>query len=231
MQNIITALCEFQKTCPSVPKNGKNPHFNSSYMILEDILAAVRQPLAAKGLCVVQTFEGENLKTTLFHVSGESISSLVPLKQERPGPQAFGSVITYNRRYALCSLLGIADVDDDDGNAGDKPPGSNNPKVAPKTNQPVGIDVSNWEPFDFNGKPMLDDKFKNYKATPQALKVMFDTAIQSNWTAELQGLIKEHFGIEKSNDMNGSQINWVCKYMTKYPQDKAPTKDQGDAVL
>lgn len=231
MQNIAKALIDFQQICPVVPKRGTNNHFNSRFMILEDILAAVRKPLAQCGLCVVQCVDGEFLKTTVLHVSGESISSSIPLKRERPGPQALGSVITYSRRYALASMLGIADVDDDDGNAADKEPKSGNPALKPEKTQDPAIDVSSWEPFDFNGKPLLDDRFLEYKATAKSLKIMFDTAVKTNWTSLAQSLMEDHFKTKSSKDLNGAQINWLVKYMTKYPMEKAPEKDEGDAVL
>jgi len=42
--------------------------------------------------------------------------SCVPLSALSKGPQAFGSELTYQRRYCLGALMGIA-ADDDDGNA------------------------------------------------------------------------------------------------------------------
>ncbi len=59
------------------------------------------------------------LKTTLLHTSGEWVSD----DGEYPVPagtrmmnlaQAFGSALTYARRYGLCSILGIVAGDDDD---------------------------------------------------------------------------------------------------------------------
>jgi hypothetical protein len=76
------------------------------------------------------------LKTVIYHVeSGEQISSELLLPQNTD-PQKTGSAITYYRRYALCSLLGIVADEDDDGNA----------TIPPKTTQSIPQNNQNNEP-------------------------------------------------------------------------------------
>jgi len=51
----------------------------------------------------------------LAHRSGETEEGIYPLPDPvRSSPQAVGSAITYARRYALCSVTGVAPDDDDD---------------------------------------------------------------------------------------------------------------------
>jgi hypothetical protein len=60
-----------------------------------------------------------------MHESGEFIQGSMPIhaKKEKD-PQAYGSAITYARRYSLASVLGLAVGDeDDDGNAANIPKG------------------------------------------------------------------------------------------------------------
>ena len=58
--------------------------------------------------------KGENeLETIVMHTSGEWISEAYYMKPVKEDPQAFGSVITYQRRYALCAIFGLGDEDDD----------------------------------------------------------------------------------------------------------------------
>ena len=54
------------------------------------------------------------LRTELRHEAGGIIHSTVPLRDQGT-EQTFGSSVTYRRRYALVSILGIAAEDDDDG--------------------------------------------------------------------------------------------------------------------
>jgi hypothetical protein len=49
----------------------------------------------------------------LLHISGECEEGTYPLP-DRGTPQEVGSAITYARRYALCSVTGVAPDDDDD---------------------------------------------------------------------------------------------------------------------
>ena len=57
------------------------------------------------------------LTTTLLHDSGQMLSSTVATPMgKKQDAQAVGSAITYLRRYALQSIMGLP-VEDDDGNA------------------------------------------------------------------------------------------------------------------
>jgi hypothetical protein len=82
---------------------------------------AVKDGLENNGLAFIQQVQKDEngahvLKTTLIHESGETISSFYPIFTSKNDAQGFGSGVTYARRYALQTLLGIP-ADDDDGNA------------------------------------------------------------------------------------------------------------------
>jgi CHASE2 domain-containing sensor protein len=53
------------------------------------------------------------VETILMHSSGEWISNTLLLACKKQDPQAMGSAITYARRYAYQSVLGIPSEDDD----------------------------------------------------------------------------------------------------------------------
>jgi hypothetical protein len=53
----------------------------------------------------------------LRHASGETLKNLIPIFVRDDGPQAYGSALTYARRYGVTLLLCISADDDDDGNA------------------------------------------------------------------------------------------------------------------
>ncbi len=76
--------------------------------------------LADQGLVVVQTLTNNTdgdlvLCTQLLHSSGEWIESHMPIKASLANPQQVASAITYARRTAYCSIIGLAADDDDDG--------------------------------------------------------------------------------------------------------------------
>jgi len=95
------------------------------YADLTSVWATVRKPLAKHGLSVIQTCEpgsrGElRLTTTLLHESGQWVSGTESLPLLAPTPQAYGSALTYARRYGLAAMLGVCVDDDDDGAAASK---------------------------------------------------------------------------------------------------------------
>ncbi len=95
--------------------------YTFSYAPLESILHAVAPALSKNGLALTQAMvvvDGKDyVETTLRHASGQSICNRIPLFVRDDGPQAYGSALTYARRYGVTLLLCISADDDDDGNA------------------------------------------------------------------------------------------------------------------
>jgi hypothetical protein len=121
MQNILKALILAKQEFKHIPKNSYNPYHKSKYANLDAVLGAISEALNKYDLCLLQPTEVRAeqtiLKTVIYHVeSGEQIACELLLPQNAD-PQKTGSAITYYRRYALCSLLGIIADEDDDGNA------------------------------------------------------------------------------------------------------------------
>jgi hypothetical protein len=125
---LAAALIQFQKRGIKIPKSSKNPFLKSKYADLSTILDHIQGPLADDGLTIVQMPVGEHeLCTKLIHESGEYIEStykMQPLesvidsatKAKAITPQSIGSVITYQRRYAIGAMLNLNIDDDVDGN-------------------------------------------------------------------------------------------------------------------
>jgi hypothetical protein len=122
IKELATALCNFQSEVEMIKKGEINPFFKSKYASLADILNVIRQPLANNGLSFVQFPKGKyGLDTMLLHTSGEWISEAYEMEPSKHDPQGAGSVITYQRRYALGAILGLnIDVDDDGNKASEK---------------------------------------------------------------------------------------------------------------
>jgi len=121
-KNIGKALMEFQKLIPDIKKDADNPFYKSKYAPLENILPIIKEPLRQAGLAFTQIPVGLcKLKTILIHVeSGEFIEGDYEMTPSRQDPQGQGATITYMRRYALVSMLGLNTEEDDDGNFASK---------------------------------------------------------------------------------------------------------------
>lgn len=106
------------KTVSVTMKSGGKYTF--SYAPLESILHAVMPALSENGLSLTQSIYQngkEYVETTLRHASGETLSNRIPIFVRDDGPQAYGSALTYARRYGVTLLLCVSADDDDDGNA------------------------------------------------------------------------------------------------------------------
>jgi len=112
----LKAQAEF----PKLQKDGENPHFRSSFITLDNLLAKVLPVLNKNGLSLIQSVTSvDGVPALLTSVSdGENaVDSTMLLMMKSNDPQGQGSAITYARRYSLMALLGLAAGEDDDGNA------------------------------------------------------------------------------------------------------------------
>ena len=120
IKNIAAALRDFNKKMKPIKKDSVNAYLKNKYASLSSILEAISSPLYDCDLSFSQMPNGDgNLYTILIHnASGEYIASnySMQLPIEKKDPQKIGSLITYQRRYALQSILGLNIDDDDDGN-------------------------------------------------------------------------------------------------------------------
>ncbi|RYG94541.1 MAG: single-stranded DNA-binding protein, partial [Alphaproteobacteria bacterium] len=87
------------------------------YAPLASGLDIVRKMLGKQEIATVQSTAIDpngyvRLTTTLAHSSGEWVSSDWPVCSVNEAPPAMGAALTYARRYALFSLVGIAGEDD-----------------------------------------------------------------------------------------------------------------------
>jgi hypothetical protein len=122
---IAVALAKAQVAFPTLTRSktvtikSQKGTFKYAYTPLDKIVEAVRKPLSDNGLAFVQVTRFEHgklwLATVLLHDSGQTIESVYPLPDKTGDPQAFGSALTYAKRYSLSALLGLVTEDDDDG--------------------------------------------------------------------------------------------------------------------
>lgn len=120
LQNIYKSLADFQQEVPVIHKDTQG--YGYSYADLPAIFEIINPLLKKHGLGFTQLVNGSEIKTILFHIeSGETIESITDIPQNvslkgMNDFQILGSAITYIRRYALSSMLGL--VTDKDNDAG-----------------------------------------------------------------------------------------------------------------
>ena len=118
---ISAAFVSAQAQMKHAQKDAKNPHFKNDYATLESVLDAVKPALAQAKLAVIQATEArENgcvLVTRIMHESGEFYEYESPLILVKQDMQGLGSATTYQRRFTVAAIFGIAQTDDDGNDA------------------------------------------------------------------------------------------------------------------
>ena len=123
-RSLVAALAAAQAEFPEITKDRTAPvrsekgAYTYHYADLASILAAIRPVLAKHGIATVQRMrchDGGLVLLTELLFGEERLVSEMPLPAELRNPQAFGSLLTYGKRYALASLVGVAAEEDDDG--------------------------------------------------------------------------------------------------------------------
>lgn len=120
MKAIYQALANFQQEVPVIHKGTQG--YGYSYTDLPAIFEVINPLLKKNKLGFTQLVNENKIDTILFHIeSGEEIKSSTPIPEnvelaKMNQFQVLGSAITYIRRYALSSMLGL--VTDKDTDAG-----------------------------------------------------------------------------------------------------------------
>jgi len=130
MKELIKALAAFQQECPVIAKDGtakvktqSGADYSYKYADLPSIVEVIKPILQKHGLSFIQPLDLIDgvrvIRTKVFHVeSGEAVESTVDIPivsfKGMNDYQALGSGITYLRRYALSSILGIVTDEDID---------------------------------------------------------------------------------------------------------------------
>lgn len=121
IDQISAALSAFQGSVeqPKLEKEVKvktkaGTSYSFKYADLCACVKAATPALKANGLSVCQLISDGKLITILSHKSGQWFKSELMLPNQTTDYQAYGSAITYLKRYSYCAILGIvADTDDD----------------------------------------------------------------------------------------------------------------------
>jgi len=117
LKEFAAAMCEVQKNDLFAAPDAMN-YYKRGFASLQMVWKTIRKPLTNNGFSVIQTnsaYEGGiAITTTLLHRSGEWMRGTIEMPAEKKGPQAYGSAMSYARRYSLMAMVGVSTADDDD---------------------------------------------------------------------------------------------------------------------
>lgn len=152
---VACAFAKAQGAMGNAKRTSTNPNFGSKYADLASVIEAIGDSMSSNGLSYFQRAHAVAgqiaIETLIIHESGEFLSAgvlSVPIAGLM-NIQDHGAAITYVRRYALQTALGIA-TEEDDGNAAAAAGGNSvpvtvtsvKPQNAPVRAAPVGTVAS-----------------------------------------------------------------------------------------
>ena len=117
MKEIASAFAKAQSEFEAVTKSKQG--YGYKYATLESLLDATRPVLNRNGLSITQfTDENNILHTRILHSSGEWFESRMQLKEiegteKKSYEQAYGTMMTYMRRYHALAVLGVQPSNED----------------------------------------------------------------------------------------------------------------------
>lgn len=121
----VIKFAAFLQDLPSLTFDAKNTHFKNRYLTLNGLLDTITPVLRkhngflTTGLSVSHSNEFNTIEVEFVFLNDENtdVVGLVRSTMYVPvldNPQHFGSYLTYAKRYAILSALGVAPDEDDD---------------------------------------------------------------------------------------------------------------------
>lgn len=175
IKDLTAALIKAKKAFGPVKKNAEGQIENRTYRYatLSNILDTIGSALLDNDLALIQhTVPAEpnfcRIHTRLIHApSGQWIGCPTEMPCASTDPQAWGTVITYAKKYAISALIGIVfEEDDQDGKL---PENGGGPVQHPITPAPAAPPASAQQSFDdlpilagVEYAPGVDDKGRPY---------------------------------------------------------------------
>lgn len=169
---LLEALAKMQGVLDAAKKESKNPYFNSKYADLAQCLQTAKKPMADAGLSVSQhcTFDGVNVHcvSVLGHSSGQMMVSTLSVPVTKKDAQGVGAAITYARRYAMSSIIGLTQADDD-----------------------AESSVDHDEPVEYDGNYATEKQVGMIKSMLAKSNVPIEKILERYHAANLESLSKE----------------------------------------
>lgn len=216
--HLAEALAKAQADFPEISRNREvtvrtkaGSEYKFRYATLDTILSCTRRPMADSGLSLTQLIETHDghvvLKTVLLHSSGQWIMSETPIPVSM-GPQEFGSMLSYMRRYAISAILNLASQDDDDGNIAEG-------NAIETAEMPVG---------------KLLEATRPGLATEKQIKFAWSLAKRLGWTEDdMKAYLKSHHGIESAKEMTKDIASLVIDHLQMEIENRTDNEQEAGA--
>lgn len=172
--SIYKKILEFQKLGILVKKDGKNPHFKSSYATLNEVLDKVMKPLNDLGVIVIFNPEAEGLRTIIRDTESETAIEGFMRYVGCNNAQNLMACNTYFRRGSLVSMLGLEDEDDDGNKAVQAEPKKGATKPAEKPKIVIGTQKFNEMVAYINKGHTIEDVRKHYEVSDEVKNAIMD---------------------------------------------------------
>ena len=172
-------------------ERGSGPERSFRYAPLSSGLDIVRKTLSQHEIATVQTTSIDEsagivrLSTVLAHASGEWIASDWPVCaiNETATPHRMGAALTYARRYALFTLVGIAGEDDLDAPDLADLPAETGKKVSAKAGR-------NGSQQTRSGRRIVRDRNRSYSASPRLeLSAALSASLRDELLREIESFV------------------------------------------
>lgn len=211
LDQLATALSAAQSVMEGAEKRKQNPAFRSTYADLASVWDAARVALTSNGLAVSQhpgrDAEGTvTVTTVLMHRSGQHLTSICGAVPRDQSAAAVGSVVTYLRRYALASAVGVS-PEDDDGQAAGVPPQRPAARPVPEREVPAHLDPA-AQPVVRAAQRVADafggevESVERIRPAPSGFDPMCPTCGSTMWDNRPK---------KASGDMNPKAPDFKCK--------------------
>lgn len=189
--NIYQALASFQQEVPVIHKDTQG--YGYTYADLPAIFEIINPLLKKHGLGFTQLVQEKGIETILFHLeTKETIESLTPIPENvslkgMNDFQVLGSAITYIRRYALSSMLGLVTDKDNDASGQQV----NTPNKDVKT---IWMNAKQFEKLKQSDDEMIEKSLKYYdgKTLHNDNGTEFKASMKKAYKEELNKILTEN---------------------------------------
>lgn len=122
-KELLIALGSARREMDDPAKSGRNSHMKYEYAKYEDIVKATAPYLMKHGLIITETkkengMSHEILITTLNHIESGQFIECTSIINRHANDQDWGKSITYAKKYAYGTLVGISCSEDSDADIG-----------------------------------------------------------------------------------------------------------------
>ena len=218
MIEIHEAFLKAQAEFPDIGKDSeaKGTKFSYKYASLPEILKSVLPVLHKNKLSLSQTFDdGGMLHTIITHAQhAQQLESVMPMPTAlNMGPQDYGKVITYMRRYSLVAMLGLCP--DDDVDAADvkqwRRPTDNIPQSSPNKFDPIAPTISDVAEESTRGLADQFDKSISLDTIKANIKTAIEIIGEEAYRQWHNRVLSNFYGVDSIESLNYEELQDFCE--------------------